>query len=197
MFAAIDDWALAVDGVVAGLVNNAGVLNGPNGCKSVEHASLEDLNAIFAVNVAGPMLCTREALQRMSTKISAGGKGSRRRRRSERVERKRRHRPPVAVRNEQRRAELLPGWCGGRARGARRSRQRGVPGMTDTNLIDDIRDLSTSPRYRSGGSAPRRRRRSACVSCWGTRRATCRGRTCGSGADGRPEPSSGERRLND
>ena len=31
MFAAIDDWALAVDGVVAGLVNNAGVLNGPNG----------------------------------------------------------------------------------------------------------------------------------------------------------------------
>ena len=63
MFAAIDDWALAVDGVVAGLVNNAGVLTGPNGCKSVEHASLEDLNAIFAVNVAGPMLCTREALR--------------------------------------------------------------------------------------------------------------------------------------
>ena len=73
MFAAIDDWALAVDGVVAGLVNNAGVLTGPNGCKSVERASLEDLNAIFAVNVAGPMLCTREALRRMSTKISAGG----------------------------------------------------------------------------------------------------------------------------
>jgi len=138
MFAAIDDWALAVDGVVAGLVNNAGVLNGPNGCKSVEHASLEDLNAIFAVNVAGPMLCTREALQRMSTKNSAGkGEGG------------------AVVNVSSGSAVIGRPLLYAMSKGALNSFQAGAvdelaahgvrvnavsPGMTDTNLIDDIRD---------------------------------------------------------
>ena len=143
MFAAIDDWALAVDGVVAGLVNNAGVLNGPNGCKSVEHASLEDLNAIFAVNVAGPMLCTREALHRMSTKISAGGKG------------KGGGAGGAVVNVSSGSAVIGRPLLYAMSKGALNSFQAGAvdelashgvrvnavsPGMTDTSLIDDIRD---------------------------------------------------------
>ena len=139
MFAAIDDWALAVDGVVAGLVNNAGVLNGPNGCKSVEHASLEDLNAIFAVNVAGPMLCTREALRRMSTKISPGGAGA----------------GGAVVNVSSGSAVIGRPLLYAMSKGALNSFQAGAvdelaahgvrvnavsPGMTDTSLIDDIRD---------------------------------------------------------
>lgn len=144
MFAAIDDWALAVDGVVTGLVNNAGVLVGPNGCKSVEHASLEDLNAIFAVNVAGPMLCTREALQRMSTKISAGkgkGKGG--------------GAGGAVVNVSSGSAVIGRPLLYAMSKGALNSFQAGAvdelaahgvrvnavsPGMTDTSLIDDIRD---------------------------------------------------------
>lgn len=137
MFAAIDDWALAVDGVVAGLVNNAGVLTGPNGCKSVQHASLEDLNAIFAVNVAGPMLCTREALHRMSTKITAAGAGG------------------AVVNVSSGSAVIGRPLLYAMSKGALNSFQAGAvdelashgvrvnavsPGMTDTSLIDDIRD---------------------------------------------------------
>ena len=52
MFARAAEW-----GRLAGLVNNAGVLVGPNGSKSVADADIEDLQAIMRVNVVGPVLC--------------------------------------------------------------------------------------------------------------------------------------------
>ena len=63
MFARAAEW-----GRLAGLVNNAGVLVGPNGSKSVADADIEDLQAIMRVNVVGPVLCCREAIRHMSNR---------------------------------------------------------------------------------------------------------------------------------
>ena len=68
MFARAAEW-----GRLAGLVNNAGVLVGPNGSKTVADADIEDLEAIMRVNVVGPMLCCREAIRHMSNREGAEG----------------------------------------------------------------------------------------------------------------------------
>ena len=52
-------------GVVTGLVNNAGITGGF--CR-VEDLSSQTLERVFAVNVIGSFLCSREAVKRMSTK---------------------------------------------------------------------------------------------------------------------------------
>lgn len=57
-------------GPLGGLVCNAGITGGF--CR-VEDLSAERLNAVLAVNVAGPMLCAREAVRRLST--ARGGPG--------------------------------------------------------------------------------------------------------------------------
>jgi len=151
MFDSIDTWASQIDGRVAGLVNNAGVLNGPNKCKSIEHANVEDLNAIFAVNVVGPMICTREALSRMSKTINddstLGGS---------------------VVNISSGSAVIGRPLLYAMSKGALNSFQAGAvdelaahgvrvnavsPGMTDTSLIDDIRnnfDLTKIPLGRFG-----------------------------------------------
>jgi NAD(P)-dependent dehydrogenase (short-subunit alcohol dehydrogenase family) len=57
-------------GPVTALVNNAGIV----GLQSrVENMDAARLQRMFATNVIGPFLCTREAIKRMSTK--RGGKG--------------------------------------------------------------------------------------------------------------------------
>ena len=61
MFETVAAW-----GPLAGLVNNAGVLFGPNGSKTVADADAADLEAIFRVNALGPVLCTREATRYLS-----------------------------------------------------------------------------------------------------------------------------------
>ena len=68
MFETVAAW-----GPLAGLVNNAGVLFGPNGSKTVADADAADLEAIFRVNALGPVLCTREATRYMSVKSGGGG----------------------------------------------------------------------------------------------------------------------------
>jgi NAD(P)-dependent dehydrogenase (short-subunit alcohol dehydrogenase family) len=57
-------------GVIGGLVNNAGVTGG---FARVEAVTADAINRVLAVNVAGLMLCSREAVRRMSTRL--GGKG--------------------------------------------------------------------------------------------------------------------------
>jgi len=57
-------------GQVTALVNNAGIDLPP---KNTEDISLPELQSIFAVNVFGAILCSREAIRRMSTE--RGGKG--------------------------------------------------------------------------------------------------------------------------
>lgn len=57
-------------GPLAGLVNNAGVVDRP---QRVDEMSLERLNRMFTINLTGSFLCAREAVKRMSTKH--GGKG--------------------------------------------------------------------------------------------------------------------------
>ena len=57
-------------GPLAGLVNNAGIIGATCRAADVERAMLEHL---FAVNVTGTMLCSREAIRRMST--ARGGSG--------------------------------------------------------------------------------------------------------------------------
>jgi NAD(P)-dependent dehydrogenase (short-subunit alcohol dehydrogenase family) len=57
-------------GVIGGLVNNAGVTGG---FARVEGVTADAIAQVLAVNVAGLMLCSREAVRRMSTKL--GGKG--------------------------------------------------------------------------------------------------------------------------
>jgi len=57
-------------GPIRGLVNNAGVTGG---FARVEDISSEAIRKVFAVNVAGAMLCAREAVRRMSTR--RGGTG--------------------------------------------------------------------------------------------------------------------------
>ena len=54
----------------SGLVNSAGIL-GPSGrLEAVEGAALTEL---WAINVTGTMLCCREAIRRMSTKLGGSG----------------------------------------------------------------------------------------------------------------------------
>jgi len=57
-------------GRVDALVNNAGILGPLGRIDAVTAAPLEEL---FAINVVGAMLCTREAVQRMSTKHGGSG----------------------------------------------------------------------------------------------------------------------------
>ncbi len=57
-------------GPIHGLVNNAGVTGGFARVEAVTAAALEK---VFAVNVAGTILCAREAVRRMSTR--RGGTG--------------------------------------------------------------------------------------------------------------------------
>ncbi|MDE2228899.1 MAG: SDR family oxidoreductase [Alphaproteobacteria bacterium] len=57
-------------GRVTALVNNAGIL-GPLG--RLDAAAAAPLEELFAINVIGTMLCTREAVKRMSTKHGGGG----------------------------------------------------------------------------------------------------------------------------
>lgn len=62
-------------GPLRGLVNNAGggkIVLGPDGAK-VADATVEQMHGIMALNVVSTMLCTREAVRRMST--ARGGKG--------------------------------------------------------------------------------------------------------------------------
>jgi NAD(P)-dependent dehydrogenase (short-subunit alcohol dehydrogenase family) len=57
-------------GPISGLVNNAGVTGG---FARVEEVTAEAVREVFAVNVAGTILCSREAVRRMSTR--RGGTG--------------------------------------------------------------------------------------------------------------------------
>jgi NAD(P)-dependent dehydrogenase (short-subunit alcohol dehydrogenase family) len=57
-------------GAIGGLVNNAGVTGG---FARVEAVTADAIARVLAVNVTGLMLCSREAVRRMSTKH--GGKG--------------------------------------------------------------------------------------------------------------------------
>ncbi|MGE0449614.1 MAG: SDR family oxidoreductase [Vicinamibacterales bacterium] len=57
-------------GAIAGLVNNAGVLETQS---RVDHVDVARLRRIFATNVVGPFLCARAALMRMSTRHGGNG----------------------------------------------------------------------------------------------------------------------------
>ena len=57
-------------GRITGLVNNAGVTGG---FARVEDVSMETLQRVFEVNITGTILCSREAVRRMST--GRGGAG--------------------------------------------------------------------------------------------------------------------------
>jgi len=66
MFQALDREA----GVLAGLVNNAGVVDV---AARVDEMSAARVQRMFAINVFGTMSCTREALRRMSTRHGGAG----------------------------------------------------------------------------------------------------------------------------
>lgn len=57
-------------GPIRGLVNNAGITGGFARVEAVSAAAIHD---VFAVNVAGAMLCAREAVRRMSTRRRGTG----------------------------------------------------------------------------------------------------------------------------
>jgi NAD(P)-dependent dehydrogenase (short-subunit alcohol dehydrogenase family) len=57
-------------GSLTALVNNAGILEKQT---SVERMTLERLQRVFATNVFGSFLCSREAVKRMSTKHGGNG----------------------------------------------------------------------------------------------------------------------------
>lgn len=57
-------------GPITGLVNNAGVTGGLTRVENVTAAAIE---SVLAVNVAGTILCAREAVRRMSRKRGGGG----------------------------------------------------------------------------------------------------------------------------
>jgi NAD(P)-dependent dehydrogenase (short-subunit alcohol dehydrogenase family) len=57
-------------GAIRGLVNNAGITGR---LSRVEDMNADDMKRVFAVNVAGPFFCAREAVRCMSVK--RGGKG--------------------------------------------------------------------------------------------------------------------------
>ena len=64
------DTAAAMPGPLVGLVNNAGIIGGNSRLADLDSAALQ---RTLAVNVAGTVLCAREAVRRMST--ARGGKG--------------------------------------------------------------------------------------------------------------------------
>ncbi len=57
-------------GAIKGLVNNAGITGG---FARVEDVTAEAIHRVLAVNVAGAMLCAREAVRRMSTRRGRAG----------------------------------------------------------------------------------------------------------------------------
>ncbi len=57
-------------GRVTALVNNAGIVARQS---KVENMSAERIERMLAVNVLGPLLCTREAVKRMSTRYGGAG----------------------------------------------------------------------------------------------------------------------------
>jgi NAD(P)-dependent dehydrogenase (short-subunit alcohol dehydrogenase family) len=57
-------------GTLAGLVNNAGVVDTP---VRVDEMKVEQLERMWAVNMTGSFLCAREAIRRMSTKHGGNG----------------------------------------------------------------------------------------------------------------------------
>ncbi len=57
-------------GPIKALVNNAGITGG---FARVEEVTADAINKTFAVNVAGAMLCAREAVRRMSTRRGGAG----------------------------------------------------------------------------------------------------------------------------
>jgi NAD(P)-dependent dehydrogenase (short-subunit alcohol dehydrogenase family) len=59
-------------GPIRALVNNAGVTGG---ITRVEALTMEAIKAVLDVNVTGTMLCAREAVKRMSTKLGGMGGG--------------------------------------------------------------------------------------------------------------------------
>jgi NAD(P)-dependent dehydrogenase (short-subunit alcohol dehydrogenase family) len=59
-------------GPIRALVNNAGVTGG---ITRVEALTIEAIKAVLDVNVTGTMLCAREAVKRMSTKLGGTGGG--------------------------------------------------------------------------------------------------------------------------
>jgi len=60
-----------VFGMLTGLVNNAGITGGKK--RRIEEVSFATIMEVMRVNVAGQLLCAREAVKRMS--IKHGGKG--------------------------------------------------------------------------------------------------------------------------
>jgi NAD(P)-dependent dehydrogenase (short-subunit alcohol dehydrogenase family) len=58
-------------GALTGLVNNAGTVGGQK--RRIEAVTSANIMEVMRVNAAGPLLCAREAIKRMSTKN--GGKG--------------------------------------------------------------------------------------------------------------------------
>jgi NAD(P)-dependent dehydrogenase (short-subunit alcohol dehydrogenase family) len=58
-------------GPLTGLVNNAGIVGGQK--RRIDAITFAGAMDVMRVNVAGPLLCAREAIRRMSTK--SGGKG--------------------------------------------------------------------------------------------------------------------------
>ena len=69
----IVDTALETYGDLHAVVNNAGILMGAKGSKSVADADADDLEQIMRVNLVGPVLCCREAVRVMSRKKAPGG----------------------------------------------------------------------------------------------------------------------------
>ncbi len=67
MFRAVD----AGLGPVCALINNAAVTG--TGKRRVEQMTAAAVNALFAANVTGPIVCAREAILRMSTRHGGGG----------------------------------------------------------------------------------------------------------------------------
>ncbi len=57
-------------GPLKGLVNNAGIMYPPG---RVEDINADKLQKLYATNVFGPILCSREAIRRMSTKHGGTG----------------------------------------------------------------------------------------------------------------------------
>ncbi|MCY1009390.1 SDR family oxidoreductase [Nannocystis pusilla] len=57
-------------GALTHLVNNAGIIGAP---ARVEDVTAATVHSVLAVNVAGPILCTQQAIRRMSTE--RGGRG--------------------------------------------------------------------------------------------------------------------------
>ena len=70
MFTALDQHTRATGSVLAGLVNNAGVVDV---AARVDEMGAARLARMFAVNVIGTMVCAREAVLRMSTRHGGAG----------------------------------------------------------------------------------------------------------------------------